>query len=152
MSGLPPVITRTLRVICTQYCPHLLTPGILIPANTKHKQEKWVKYKRKTLKNVLIFPRFICYLAKIILDGWGLDCPILHNCSAKTLHFIEKLCLSKRLFDWLLFDSSDQIFNNSISAEQRTQPARTRSCNVNSWSCKFSNITWTKVSVNLNPL
>ena len=55
MSGHPPVITSTWRVVCTQYCPHLLSPGILIPANTNH--HKRVKYnKEKEKKLNLVFP------------------------------------------------------------------------------------------------
>ena len=60
MSRLPTVITSTLRVICTQYCPHLLTPGILIPANTL--QEIRLKYKTNTAcleRYVWVLPQFI---------------------------------------------------------------------------------------------
>ena len=75
MSRLPPVIASTLRVICTQYCPHLLTPGILIPANTK-KQEKPVKYRREKTachRKLCWFSPTLFYLAEIILDVRGLD-------------------------------------------------------------------------------
>ena len=64
MSRLPPVITSTLRVICTQYCPHLLTPGILIPANTL--QEIRLKYYKT---NTACLERYVWVLPHFILSS-----------------------------------------------------------------------------------
>ena len=88
MYRLPPVITSTLRVICTQYCPHLLTTGISIPPNTNNQN----RLKYHNIERVWWFSPTLSYLAQIILDGWGLDYPLQDDFSAsRTLLLLDKL-------------------------------------------------------------